>query len=176
MKRATIRRLTTVIGALCVLIIVTNPTPSYSDIATSPVASHLEITAYLAAHPGGTPINDNEISYGGGAFIVTLNAPPHTLGAPDCPLNWFCFYDRTDFGYPRGKLSSCGWQDLATWGWQDRTESVYYNLPGYVVFINHAGGISHANDYPLFTVSAGNRALADVAPYRNMADHVDRHC
>jgi hypothetical protein len=164
MIRTAIRPLTAVICAVFTLIVVTNPTPAAG-------------ASYLAAHPGGTLINDNEISYGGGVFVVTLSPPAHALGAPDCPLNWFCFYDRTDFGYPRGKLSSCGWQDLATWGWQDRTESAHYNLSsGYVVFINHAGGTGHANDYPLFTVSAANRALADVTPYRNMADHVDRHC
>ncbi|MEV1288593.1 hypothetical protein [Micromonospora sp. NPDC049679] len=133
--------------------------------------------AYLATHPGGAAINDNQVSYGDGALIVTLARPAGTRAAADCPSGWFCFYDRVNFGYPRGQLNSCGWQDLAWWSWHDLTESVHYNIStGSVTFLNHATGTSHGNDQPLFSASSGNRTLDDVAPNRNRADHVYRYC
>lgn len=135
------------------------------------------VDAYLAQHPGGTRINDNEISYGDGRFIVTVTRPAGTQAAADCPSGWFCFYDRINFGYPRGRLSDCGWQDLAWWGWQDETEAAHYNLAtGTVWFINHGAGTSHTSDQRLFDLGVGLRTRADVAPYRNMADHVYRFC
>ena len=133
--------------------------------------------AYLAAHPGGQRLNANEVSYGGGTFVVTLAGPASTIASVDCPAGWFCFYEQTGYGYPRGKLSSCGWQDLAWWGWQDRVESAYYNLlNGATVFIHHTPGTSHAQDYRLFQIDVVNRGIPDVYPYRNMADYVYRYC
>src|SRR5262245_46626817 len=136
-----------------------------------------QVDAYLAAYPGGKQINATEISYAGGTFVVTLVPPVGTLAGPDCPGGWFCFYDGVNYVYPRGKLSSCGWQDLSFYGWHDRTESVHYNLSsGLVWFINHAPGVTHANDIRLFEVSSSMRTRADVFPFRNMADHVYRFC
>jgi hypothetical protein len=126
-----------------------------------PTTPHDRLVKYLADHPGGEAVNDNEISYGGGVFVVTLR-PLGALGVPDCPSGWYCFYDKIDFGYPRGKLSACGRQDLANWGWQYRIESAHYNMSaGYVVF--------YYNDLPLFSVGVDNRTLSDVDPYRNLA-------
>ncbi|MEV4488646.1 hypothetical protein AB0K04_00845 [Micromonospora coxensis] len=133
------------------------------------VAARRQVAAYLAAHPGGVAINDNEISYGGGALVITLRAPERSYAVADCPWGWYCFYDRTDFGYPRGKLSSCGRQNLATWQWQFRVESAHYNMSsGSVTFSYY--------DTPLFSVGAGNRIRADASPYRNWANYVNRWC
>jgi hypothetical protein len=135
----------------------------------SAVVSHDNITTYLATHPGGTRLNDNEISYGGGTFIVTLTRPTGTLGVPDCPVGWFCFYDGVNYAYPRGKLSDCGTQNLATWGWQYRVESAHYNLSkGSTTFLY--------NNTSLFQIGVNNRAIPDVAPYRNWANLVHRLC
>ena len=131
---------------------------------------------YLTAHPGGTIISNTEISYQGGAFVVTLTRDTRALATADCPAGWFCFYDGVNFGYPRGRLSSCGWQDLAWWGWHDRTESVHYNLnTGTVWFINHVGS-GHSGDFNVFDAGIGRRTRSDVSPYRNIADHVNRIC
>ncbi len=141
----------------------------------SPVQA--QIDAHLAAHPGGRQVNATEIAYGGGAFVMSF-APPgqHIQGVPDCPPGWFCFYDRVNFGWPRGRLSDCGWQDLADWGWQDRTESAHNNqAAGSVSFINHGSRADHGDDQVVFSVAAG-RAIGDVYPYRNTADHVYRYC
>src|SRR5262245_36119693 len=84
------------------------------------------VAAYLAAHPGGERIGGADISYDHGRFVVTVVAPPGLTAAPDCPSGWFCFYDGVNYGYPRGRLSDCGFQDLGWWGWRDRTESAAY--------------------------------------------------
>ncbi|MEV8517054.1 peptidase inhibitor family I36 protein [Dactylosporangium sp. NPDC051484] len=135
--------------------------------AAAPVGS--DVAAYLTAYPGGRPVGGSDISYAGGSFVVTVTAPRQQTALVDCPSGWFCFYDRPDYGYPRGKLSSCGWQSLASWGWQDRVESAYYNLSrGSVQFLD--GG------YGLFQIGVGARAIGDASPYRNMATDVYRYC
>jgi hypothetical protein len=127
------------------------------------------VADYLAHHPGGIQISEYEISYGGGTFVVALMAPRSAVGGPDCPSGWFCFYDRTYYGYPRGRLSDCGWQDLAQWGWEFRTESVHYNMGSGSVRFHYYGT-------ELFRASTGNRTLPDVSPYRNWANLVRRVC
>ncbi|MEV0568470.1 peptidase inhibitor family I36 protein [Dactylosporangium sp. NPDC050588] len=139
--------------------------------AAAPVAPGT--ASYLAEHPGGTLVAPNEISYDGGRFVVTLTPPvqepEHTNAYVDCPKGWFCFYDRPDYGYPRGKLSSCSWQSLATYGWQDRVESAYYNLDrGAVQFFDYGTG--------LFTVGVGYRSIAYVGSAMNRATDVYRYC
>jgi hypothetical protein len=127
------------------------------------------VQAYLAAHPGGVPLNSNEISYDGGRFVVTLTRPVNTLAGADCPSGWFCFYERPSFGYPRGRLSDCGSQDLSNWNWQYRTESAHYMLSsGRTVFFY--------NSTALFEVGSANRTRSDAAPYRNWANRVHRYC
>lgn len=93
-----------------------------------------------------------------GALVVTLDAPVGSYAAADCPYGWFCFYDLPNFGYPRGKLSSCGWQNLANWSWQFRVESAHYNLDsGYVAF-------HYQQSQELFRVSTVNRVRSDATP------------
>ena len=143
--------------------------------STSPLQA--QINAHLAAYPGGTQISATEISYADGKFVMSFVPTGKSASAADCPASWFCFYDQVNYGYPRGKLSSCGWQDLASWGWHDRTDSAYYNMStGSVSFINHSTAPDHSLDYTLFSLSTSVRGDSDVAPYRNMADHVYRFC
>ena len=110
--------------------------------------------AYLAGHPGGVPVNANEIAYAGGAFIVTLTGPATPAGVqgvPDCPSGSYCFYEWGNFGYPRGRLSDCGTQDLGTWYWRNRTESVQNKTGATVQFFNGSIGSGQL----LFTVYPG---------------------
>jgi hypothetical protein len=58
---------------------------------------------------------------------------------PDCPSGWFCFYDGTNFNYPRGRLSDCGWQDLGRYGWSDRTSSIDNSTGSTIDYENHPG-------------------------------------
>lgn len=165
------RHLAAVVVAAALLLVAAG-TPAAAEPHVDGTAQS-RVDAYLAAHPGGKQINATEISYGDGAFVVTVVPQPGTLGAPDCPSGWFCFYDVINYGYPRGKLSDCGWQDLGWWGWRNRTESVHYNMSiGSVVFIDETGSI----DTSLFTASTTRRTIPDVNPYRNRADYVYRYC
>lgn len=100
----------------------------------------------------------------------TPPADTTTLAAVTCPSGWFCFHEEADFGNPRGKLSSCGWQNLATYDWTNRIDAAYYNLS--------AGSASfyESNGTYLFQVSAGNRSLSDVGSKKDKADKVYRAC
>jgi hypothetical protein len=123
----------------------------------------------LTSHPGGTPISSNEISYQEGTLIISLQRQAGIAGTPDCPRGWFCFYDRPSFGYPRGKLSGCNWQNLATWGWQYRVESAQYNFASGSVYY-------YENNTYLFQTSAADSVRSDASPYRNRATRVYRSC
>ncbi|MBB5867193.1 hypothetical protein F4553_000572 [Allocatelliglobosispora scoriae] len=164
--------------ATVVLSLTAPPAPAQAAPTPAPHSAQELIDDYLAAAPGGVQIGPNEISYDGGKFVVTLTRPRSSLAATaDCPSGWFCFYDGVNYTYPRGKLSDCGWQDLAWWGWHDRTESVHYNFSsGSVSYLNHRTQPDHSDDLFLFSVSSANKTDADVTPYRNMADHVYRNC
>lgn len=144
-----------------------------------------QIDSHLTRFPGGVQINENEISYADGTFIMTFAKPgmlSDSQAAPDndCTFNWYCFYDGTNYTYPRGRLSSCGWQDLFDFGWHDRTESVAQDRgPSiyWVQYLNHTSG-GHGNDQNLFFTDGTSFSyqIADVAPYRNMADHAVKRC
>ncbi|MGW4498587.1 peptidase inhibitor family I36 protein [Micromonospora sp. NPDC004336] len=152
----------------CVLVVMAAPASAWAA-GPDRAGARDELRRYLSAHPGGTPINDNEISYGDGALVVTLRAPVGTYGVADCPLGSFCFYEWPNFGYPRGRLSDCGRQALADWQWQYRVESAHYNIgSGYVSFYYHSTR--------LFDVGAANRVRSDASPYRNWANYVERRC
>ncbi|HEU5110496.1 MAG TPA: peptidase inhibitor family I36 protein [Micromonosporaceae bacterium] len=140
---------------------------------SGPAAVQRAVDDYLAGHPGGKQVSATDIAYGDGAFVVSVVRPdPRTAASADCPRGWFCFYDRIDFGYPRGKLSDCGLQDLAEWQWRNRTESVHYNMStGSTSFINDG-----SPDTILFTVSTTRRTIANVGTHRNKADYVYRTC
>src|SRR5262249_51077059 len=127
------------------------------------------ITGYLATHPGATPFGDNEVAYLGGAVVVTRNQTSGTPAGADCPAGWFCFYDRANFGYPRGRLSGCGYHDLGAWFWRTRIGSVHNNTSTAVVFYD---GIRGAARW-LFTAGPGE-ARSSVAPHQNQADFVIR--
>lgn len=167
------RRTIAICAAIAALLALAASPPAAADPSTSADMQRL-VNAELAAHPGGTQLNATQISYHNGAFIVTVARTGAAAPNPDCPSGWFCFYEYTYYGYPRGQLSSCGWQDLAWWNWHDRTESVHNNQSrGTVSFLNHGLSSTHSDDVVLFTVTA-RQARADVAPHRNLADHVYR--
>lgn len=163
------------VGVLAAGPVNTDPTAAPTSRA---LALQAQITRYLADNPGGKQINGSEVSYEDGKFIVTFGVQAPSSGlVPDCPAGSFCFYDQPDYQGSRGRLSGCGWQDLAMWGWNDRIESAYYNMSsGSVDFINHVGPADHVGDLPLFSLSPTRRGLQTVHPYPNTADHVYRHC
>ncbi|WP_329102999.1 hypothetical protein OG792_25470 [Micromonospora sp. NBC_01699] len=172
------RRTATVLAAIVTIVaVVAGVSPATAGPPDDPYSAvQVEIDKHLAAYPGGRQINPTEISYADGAFVLTFERPVGTTASPDCAAGWFCFYDRINYGYPRGQLSSCGWQDLVDWGWTDRTESVHFNISyGSVSFLNHTTA-GHGGDAYLFAATASAPTDPDVAPNRNIADHVNRYC
>jgi hypothetical protein len=156
----------------------------------APAKTQQELQAQIAQHlqrfPGGKQINDNEISYADGKFIITFAKPngpqsdSSVMRASDCTAGWYCFYDGINFTYPRGRLSDCGWQDLFDFGWSDRTESVAQTSPGsiWVSYIGHEGTTpDHSGDDVYFFTDSLNREIAAVpVGVRNAADHARKNC
>ncbi|GII59816.1 hypothetical protein Pth03_82050 [Planotetraspora thailandica] len=117
-----------------------------------------QIALQMKIAPGGKQTSINEVSYNNGKFVVTYALPgQRALGVADCPAGWFCFYQDINFGYPRGKLSDCGWQDLRTYGWGNRISSAdnsidfsaidYYDINYVNLFTNYnPGAISYVGD------------------------------
>ncbi|MCW2881526.1 MAG: hypothetical protein JWQ95_5626 [Sphaerisporangium sp.] len=138
-----------------------------------------QVALQLRIAPGGVQTSRNEISYGNGTFVVTYALPGQVTAAAvaDCPSGWYCFYDGKSFGYPRGKLSSCGWQDLANWGWNDRTTSVHNNTRWQVAYYEHddLGNPAYGHQYDYSLWSSGPYSTWSYVGDRNnnRADHTE---
>ncbi|MEV6969243.1 peptidase inhibitor family I36 protein [Hamadaea sp. NPDC051192] len=154
--------------------------------AGSPAELQRQVELQLKLYPGGEQTAANEVAYDNGKFVITFAQPADApdasgvgiLGAPDCPSGWFCFYDYANYGYPRGKLSDCGAQDLSQYGWNDRAESQHNNTYTGVSFFNHIGAF-----HGYFSISSSDQELAFASSltaanfdYPNMIDHVSRFC
>src|SRR3954452_9897991 len=145
---------------------------SSAQAAPRPAPTHAQILAALARPaqtmtgleqqnalqlrlaPGGRQTAPHEVSYDGGKVVITVAMPGAARAAaaggyPDCPAQWFCFYDGPNWTYPRGKLSDCGWQDLGRYGWNDRTESVDNYTANDIDFYNHNDRGNPANMHAL---------------------------
>jgi hypothetical protein len=145
--------------------------------ATTAAELKAQIDLQMKLYPGGTRVGDNEVSYDGGRFVVTYAKPGAARAlAPDCPSNWQCFYDRVDFGYPRGKLSDPIWEDLSQYGWHDRAESLHNNTNGYaVLYQNHRAGRTDHNDDHYVTCLPSSSWMPNLVGDRNKIDHTYTH-
>lgn len=154
--------------------------------ATSAAELQRQVKLQLRLYPGGVQTAANEVSYDGGGFVITFAQPADArsgvavLGTADCPEDSFCFYDYTDFGYPRGRLSSCGAQDLSQYGWNDRADSQHNNTWDGVSFFNHIGAF-----HGYFSISSSDVEVEYASSLtgwdfnwddRNIIDHVARWC
>lgn len=148
--------------------------------ATTSAQLQKQIDTQLRIAPGGKQTAVNEVTYDGGKFVVTYAMPGQrkALAVEDCPNGWFCFYDHTNYGYPRGKLSDCYWQDLATYGWSDRTESSSNGTNADVQYTNHydMGNPANGHYYDQYLWDDMPAFRKGNVPYPNMADHVYRFC
>ncbi|WP_344053944.1 peptidase inhibitor family I36 protein, partial [Planotetraspora silvatica] len=133
-----------------------------------------QIALQMKIAPGGKQTSLNEVSYDNGKFVVTYALPGQqvALGVADCPSGWFCFYENINFGYPRGKLSSCGRQDLATWGWRDRISSVDNSTTSSV---DYWEALNWETDLYLFT-NYNPGPLSYLYDFNDRADVVFRNC
>ncbi|KUL41701.1 peptidase inhibitor family I36 protein [Actinoplanes awajinensis] len=124
--------------------------------------------------PAGKVTGPAQITYGNGAFVVDF-APEvgatgaAALAAPNCPQYWVCFYDLTNYGYPRGKLQDCGQQDLATWGWRNRANSAHNNHTA-------SSQLWDVDAYIGYVDLARGEALADFGTAKNRVDLININC
>jgi hypothetical protein len=143
-----------------------------SKTATSAAELQQQVDLHMRLYPGGTRIGENKISYDGGKFIVTYPQPGSVTtlaGSPNCPDGWFCFYDGPNYTGARGQLSDFGWDDLAKYGWNDRTESIHNNTNTRVEFANWTG------DHDDWLVCLHRwTAKPSVSPHGNKLDHTWR--
>lgn len=158
-----------VIAALTFLVAVATALTTAVGPAAAAVHAGTPAAAYLARHPGGQLLNSHEVSYDDGAFVVTLGPDNGVAAAPDCPSGWFCFWDGTSYSGPRGKLSSCGWQNLATYDWEYRVASAYYNLDRGAVQFRYG-------NTGLFQVGVSARSIPNAGAYKDLATTVYRYC
>ena len=138
-----------------------------------------QIARQLRLAPGGTQTAPNEVSYDGGKFVVTYRMPGAVAAAaPDCPSGWFCFYANYEYGYPRGKLSSCGWQDLSKYRWNDRTRSIHNATATDIDFYGHQdyGNPAYGHVLDEFLFGAFIYESVPYVLYPDQADHVIRRC
>ncbi|WP_156045675.1 peptidase inhibitor family I36 protein [Herbidospora cretacea] len=132
-----------------------------------------QIALQMEIAPGGKQTSLNEVSYDNGKFVVTYALPgQRALGVADCPANWFCFYQDSNFGYPRGKLSDCYTQELAQYGWANRISSVDNSTFNSVEYWER---LNPTTTLYLFT-NYNPGALASLGDYNDRADVVHRNC
>ena len=139
---------------------------------TSDPVVRAQMADQLRRAPAGKMTGPSQITYDNGKFVVDFAPDAGStarLGTPNCPTNWVCFYDGTNYGYPRGKLQDCGQQDLATWGWRNRTNSAH----------DHHGASADfwdvESDFDGFWVDSG-QAIADVGSAKNKVDLIYINC
>lgn len=178
MKQCTIRRITI---ALAATLSVLTASSTHGQPATAAPPAHgpaqKQIEKHLREHPGGRQISATEISYADRKAVITFTPAIGALAGADCPAGSYCFYEKINYGYPRLQLFSCGWSDLAWWGWQDRTESVHFNEPtGYLTLMNHGVYPGHTYDTQLFRFSTAYRTDPDLYPHGNKVDHANHYC
>jgi hypothetical protein len=148
----------------------------------SPTAQ-AQIDRQLLQVSGGEEISRHEVSYSDGNFVVGFSDPGHRdTSATDCPRGWICFYERRGYGWPRARLTACGWTDLGWWEWNDRVESVRNNTGSALEFINHDDHFNpadgHRFDKRLFRMIPYQQltAVPGTAKPPDQADYVIRSC
>jgi len=112
--------------------------------AAAPIGSPVQsqIDAALAASPGGTQINENQISWEDGAVILTIPLPGERYalgpgeevgasGTHDCDYTFTCLYEHEQFEGRRLDFSKCGViYDLGNWNFNDMASSYHNNQSG----------------------------------------------
>ncbi len=97
-----------------------------------------QIDKQLATTPGGRQIGVNQVAWRGGKAVMTfplpgekrartVNEPVGTLGTPNCSYAWTCLYEHRNFEGRRLTWSDCNFENLANWGFNDKTTSWHNN-------------------------------------------------
>lgn len=97
-----------------------------------------QIDKQLATTPGGKQTGVNQVSWRGGKAVMTfplpgekqaraVNEPAGALGTPNCSYAWTCLYEHSNFDGRRLTWSDCNFENLADWGFNDKTTSYHNN-------------------------------------------------
>ncbi|MFJ6798223.1 hypothetical protein [Streptomyces sp. NPDC091268] len=99
------------------------------------------IDRQLALVPGGKRIGLNQAAWRGGKAVMTwplpgeakaraVDEPSVALGSPNCAYGWTCLYEHANFDGRRLTWSDCAFENLADWGFSDKTTSWHNNQSG----------------------------------------------
>lgn len=97
-----------------------------------------QIDKQMAMTPGGKQIGVNQVSWRDGKVVMTfplpgekkaraVNEPLGALGTPNCSYLWTCLYEHANFDGRRLTWSDCNFENLADWGFNDKTTSWHNN-------------------------------------------------
>jgi hypothetical protein len=145
-----------------------------SSAAPNDPSLQARIDMQLNRYPGGKQISANQISYDGGAVVLSFAVPGQVL-ASTCPTGYVCLYKGRSFSGDHLDLNTCAWYDLGWNRWQDQTRSVRNARSRPVAFDNHGSVPSHASDRWLFTINSGASA-ANLGAHEGKADHIRPQC
>lgn len=129
------------VGAILIALIAGGG-PAHAESSQTNAAKELQagVEREMRVNPGGVQTAPDEISYDGGRFVVTV-AKPGQQAEPRCTAGWYCFWDGYNYTGNRGRLSACGEQGLAQYGWANRIKSVYNPTQHTVRFRDYATGV-----------------------------------
>ncbi|MFD9334160.1 peptidase inhibitor family I36 protein [Streptomyces sp. NPDC060028] len=97
-----------------------------------------QIDEQLAQTPGGKRIGLNQAAWRDGKAVMTwplpgetkaraVNEPSAALGSPNCSYGWTCLYEHANYDGRRLTWSDCNFENLATWGFNDKATSWHNN-------------------------------------------------
>ncbi|MDR6596376.1 hypothetical protein ACFFSW_27015 [Saccharothrix longispora] len=138
------------------------------------------VDAQLRLTPGGTRTAADEVSWHGGKVVMTWRPPADGGVVPlvTCRSEGWCFHEHSDFneGSSSGRtlwFQDCNWQDLADWGFSDKTSSWQNRSGNTIKVINHASGkTGHGSDGTLFRMSPKSSARS-IGSNNDKADHFE---
>jgi hypothetical protein len=97
-----------------------------------------QIDEQMALTPGGKQIGVNQVAWRDGKAVMTfplpgekqaraVDEPVGTLGSANCSYTWTCLYEHANYDGRRLTWSDCGFVNLSSWNFIDKTSSWHNN-------------------------------------------------
>jgi hypothetical protein len=160
----------------CSLVVGACAGETFSDEAAASGAHDVsvEMQALLDEFPEATQVDDRTISWDDGKVMLVLPEDPSAAPPPDsetaeaapvavlsqaltgsaahnCPSGWYCVYEHASWGGRRLQFSDCSRNDLANYGFRDKTTSWVNNGSRRIQVMND---LTARPDEVLWTMSA----------------------
>lgn len=171
-RPATRRAFAAAVAAAAAVVVLCVAGPATAKATTGTDAA---VTAFLAAHPDARRAGTHQVSWDGGAVVMTF--PDRSSGARDlraastgCAAGWSCLYEHSDYGGRRLQFRDCGYtQHLGNYGFANAATS----------WINSRGAAAIVRDLPtgrlLWTAGAYARSR-NVGSANDRADTIYLSC